>query len=57
VLLKLLAVDIAIFHPYLITSNSEGSYTAVSGTDQTTFMFQANDSDEYSTGAPANTLG
>lgn len=55
--LKLLALDISKFKQYLITPNSESNYTLASPTDKAKYMFQCNDSDQYSNGDPAHTLG
>jgi len=53
---KLLYIDLKPFQRHFITANGEGNYTAVSSDDRSRYMFQANDSDQYSNGAPANTL-
>jgi hypothetical protein len=42
---------------FLITPDSEGSYTAVSAADKAKYMFMSSDSDQYSDTSPANVLG
>lgn len=55
--LKLLAIDLSKFKQYLITPDVEGPFAFASAGDQAKYLFQSNDSDQYSTGVPANTLG
>jgi hypothetical protein len=53
---KLLEIDLSPFRQFRITDNGEGNYTGVSGTDESSLMFQCGDGDAYSTSAPGNTL-
>jgi hypothetical protein len=53
---KRLYIDLKPFQQFLIAANAEGNYTAVSSDDRSRYMFQANDSDQYSNGAPGNTV-
>jgi hypothetical protein len=54
--LKLLSIDLSKFKQYLITSNAEPAYTSASAGHKTTYMYQCNNSDQYSNGDPGNTL-
>lgn len=53
---KLLYIDLTPFRHFLITPNAEAGYGSAGTTDQGKYMFQSNDSDQYSIGARANTL-
>jgi hypothetical protein len=55
--LNLLAIDLSAFKQYLIAPNGEADYAAASSGDKAKYMFLCGANDEYSTGAPANTLG
>jgi hypothetical protein len=56
--LKLLAIDLSKFKQYQITPNAEAAYAAASTLDKGKYMFQCDSATgEYSTSAPANTLG
>ena len=55
--LTLLAINLAAFKQYLITTNGEANYAAASSADKAKYMFLCGTNGEYSTGAPANTLG
>lgn len=53
---KLLFIDLTPFRHYLITPNAEASYSSAGPTDQAKYLFQSNDSDQYSIGAAGNTV-
>ncbi|HXM64465.1 MAG TPA: hypothetical protein VN950_26630 [Terriglobales bacterium] len=54
--LNLLAIDLTAFKQYQIAPNGEADYPAASSGDKAKYMFLCGTNDEYSTGAPANTL-
>lgn len=54
--LNLLAIDLSAFKQYDIAPNGEPDYPAASSGDKAKYMFLCGTNDEYSTGAPANTL-
>lgn len=55
--LKLLAINLTLYKQYLITPNAEAAYASASSADKAKYMFQCGTNGEYSTSAPANTLG
>jgi len=54
---KFLYINLTAFKQYLITPNNEPNYTAATTLDKGKYMFMDNNSDQYSNGAPGNTLG
>jgi hypothetical protein len=54
--MKLLSIDLSKFKQYLITPNAQGTYIASSSSDKAKYLFECNNSDQYSNAAPANTL-
>lgn len=53
---KLLYIDLTPFQRHYITPNGEGLYSAASSDHRSRYMYLANDSDQYSNGAPGNTV-